>query len=106
VTISGCAFASEQFAALLIMEAPDPSAVKLIGVEKLPKKSGSLALYRIKPRVNSRLPIRTSSRARHVGVRLGLVRNETVVVAVHPGHLRVAISAAIIDDVGMDDPPP
>jgi len=42
VTISGCAFASEQFAALLIMEAPDAFRSELIGVEKLPKKSGSL----------------------------------------------------------------
>jgi class 3 adenylate cyclase len=50
VTIPGCAFASEQFAALLTMEAPQAFRCELIGVERLHKKSGSLALYRISHR--------------------------------------------------------
>jgi class 3 adenylate cyclase len=47
VTMPGCAFASEQFAALLIREAAERFQTDLIGVERLPKKSGMLALYRV-----------------------------------------------------------
>jgi class 3 adenylate cyclase len=47
VTMPGCAFASEQFAALLAREAADAFRTELIGVERLPKKSGIVALYRI-----------------------------------------------------------
>lgn len=47
VTMPGSAFASEQFAALLTMAAPDDFRVEEIGVQQLPKKSGVVALYRI-----------------------------------------------------------
>src|SRR5205823_2473751 len=47
VTMPGCAFASEQFASLLTVEAPDAYRCDLIGVAKLPKKAGSHALYRV-----------------------------------------------------------
>jgi class 3 adenylate cyclase len=47
VTMPGSAFASEQFAALLTMAAPDRFRLEEIGVQQLPKKSGVVALYRI-----------------------------------------------------------
>jgi len=47
VTMPGCAYASEQFAALLTVKAADSYRCDLIGVEKLPKKAGAYALYRV-----------------------------------------------------------
>jgi class 3 adenylate cyclase len=47
VTMPGCAYASEQFAALLTVEARDEFVCEFVGTEELPKKSGSVVLYRV-----------------------------------------------------------
>ena len=47
VTIPGCAFVSEQFAALLAVEAGDSFVCEYVGVEKLAKGYGACALYRL-----------------------------------------------------------
>lgn len=47
VTMPGNAFASEQFAALLTLEAPNDFRCELIGIENLAKKYASAVLYRI-----------------------------------------------------------
>lgn len=47
VTMPGCAYASEQFAALLAVEARDEFVCEFVGTEELPKKSGQVVLYRV-----------------------------------------------------------
>jgi class 3 adenylate cyclase len=47
VTMPGCAYASEQFAALLTVEASDEFVCEFVGTEELPKKSGAVVLYRV-----------------------------------------------------------
>ena len=47
VTMPGCAYASEQFAALLTVEARDEFVCEFVGTEELPKKAGCVVLYRV-----------------------------------------------------------
>lgn len=47
VTVPGCAFASEQFAALLAVRAPGRFRCDFVGMEKLAKEAGSAPLYRV-----------------------------------------------------------
>ena len=47
VTMPGCAYASEQFAALLTVEARDEFVCEFVGAEELPKKAGCVVLYRV-----------------------------------------------------------
>ena len=47
VTIPGCAFASEQFAALLAIESGEDFVCEYVGVEKLHKDYGQCPLYRL-----------------------------------------------------------
>lgn len=47
VTVPGCAFVSEQFAALLAVEEPKRFVSEYIGVESLAKEYGKCALYRL-----------------------------------------------------------
>lgn len=47
VTMPGCAYASEQFAALLTVEAGGEFVCEFVGAEELPKKAGCVVLYRV-----------------------------------------------------------
>jgi class 3 adenylate cyclase len=58
VTMPGCAFASEQFAALLTVESGESYVCEYIGVERLAKHYDRCALYRLSRREGS---VRTDS---------------------------------------------
>ena len=50
VTIQGCIYASEQFAALLAIEAPNEFVIDHVGIIELPKKFGEQEIYQIRER--------------------------------------------------------